>query len=70
MTHSQVVYSISTALWTSLAFLNARLAESKSDRPFKWFMLSLWLGPLASLLILARPVVDRPPDENVKRIIP
>jgi len=70
VTHSQVVYSIGSALWTGLAFLNARLAESKNDRGFKGFMRSLWLGPLASLLVLARPTLDHPPDENVKRILP
>ena len=59
-----LIYALSTALWTMLAFLNAELAKAKKDRGFKWFMLSLWLGPLASLLILTRPVLDRSPDEE------
>jgi hypothetical protein len=44
-------------LWTGLAVLNGKLAESKGDRGDKWFLLSLPLGPLASVLIMARPVV-------------
>ena len=44
-------------LWTGLAVLNGKLAETKGDRGYKWFLLSLLLGPLASILIVARPVV-------------
>ncbi len=51
---SQIVFS---TLWTGLAVLNGKLAEDKGDRGYKWFLLSLPLGPLASILILARPVV-------------
>jgi len=57
----EIVYS---TLWTGLAVLNGKLAEDKGDRGFKWFLLSLPLGPLASVLILARPVVrSRDGDE-------
>jgi len=44
-------------LWSGLAVLNATLAETKNERYWKWFLLSLPLGPLASVLILTRPVV-------------
>ena len=46
-----------STLWTGLAVLNGKLAEDRGDRGYKWFLLSLPLGPLASVLILARPVV-------------
>lgn len=59
-----LLYAMYTGLWTALAFLNAELARSKNDRPFKWFILSIWLGPLASMLILARPRLDRAPGEK------
>ena len=52
------------ALWTVLAFLNGWLAEGKNERGYKWFLMSLLLGPLATVLIVARPRVDRlPPNE-------
>lgn len=66
MSHG-LLYGIGTALWTTLAFLNAELAKAKNDRGFKWFLLSIWLGPLASILILARPALDRAPGERRDR---
>jgi hypothetical protein len=51
----QILYS---ALWTGLAVLNGMLAEEKGERGYKWFLLSLPLGPLASVLIMARPAVQ------------
>ena len=52
-----IIEIVASTLWTGLAVLNAKLAESKGDRGYKWFLLSLPLGPLASVLIMARPVV-------------
>jgi len=52
-----IIEIAASTLWTSLAVLNGKLAEAKGDRGFKWFLLSLPLGPLASVLIMARPVV-------------
>ena len=58
----RVLYGIMyNGLWLMLALLNAALAASKNDRRLKWFLLSLFLGPLASVMILARPVLDRAP---------
>lgn len=62
MTHG-VLYALSAGLWGVLAILNAQYAESKNDRGLKWFFISLGLGPLASLLIAARPKLDGAPDE-------
>ena len=59
----QVLYG---TLWSGLAFLNGKLAESNGDRGLKWVLLSLPLGPLATVLILARPEVEpRDGDEAV-----
>ena len=52
-----IIEIAASTLWTSLAVLNGELAETKGDRGCKWFLLSLPLGPLASVLIMARPVV-------------
>ncbi len=52
------------SLWTVLALLNGWLAEQKDEPPSKWFLISVLLGPLATILILARPRVDQlPPGE-------
>ncbi len=52
-----IIEIAASSLWTGLAVLNGKLAESNGDRGFKWFLVSLPLGPLASVLIMARPVV-------------
>jgi len=49
--------ALAGTLWSGLAFLNGKLAESKGDRGLKWVLMSVPLGPLATVLILARPVV-------------
>ena len=41
-----IIEIAASTLWTSLAILNGQLAENKGDRGFKWFLLSLPLGPL------------------------
>ena len=38
--------------WGTLALLNAGLAQSKSRNGLNWFLLSLLLGPLATLLLI------------------
>lgn len=38
--------------WGSLALLNAGLAQSKSRSGLNWFLLSLLLGPVATLLLV------------------
>lgn len=43
--------------WFILAFINAGLAEQKNRSRLNWFLLSLLLGPLATILI----VVMSPP---------
>jgi hypothetical protein len=46
--------------WGTLALVNAGLAESKGRGRLNWFLVSLLIGPLATLLIV---LWDRPPDE-------
>lgn len=45
--------------WLALAFVNAGLAEQKNRSRLTWFLLSLLLGPIATLLI----VVWAPPEK-------
>lgn len=42
--------------WGTLALINAGLAQGKGRGGLVWFLISLLLGPLATLLIL---VLDR-----------
>jgi hypothetical protein len=43
--------------WGTLALINAGLAQAKGRSGLGWFLLSLLLGPIATLLIV---VLDRP----------
>jgi hypothetical protein len=49
--------------WGTLALINAGLAQSKNRSGLNWFLLSLLLGPLATLLIV---VYDPLPDNRKK----
>lgn len=56
MKHSEFFVGIGT-----LALINAGLAETKNRSRLGWFLLSLILGPLATLLIV---VLDRPKQSS------
>lgn len=38
--------------WGTLALINAGLAQGKNRKGINWFLLSLLLGPLATLILL------------------
>ena len=38
--------------WGTLALINAGLAQGKNRSGFNWFLLSLFLGPLSTLILL------------------
>jgi len=38
--------------WGTLALINAGLAQGKNRSGLNWFLISLFLGPLASLLLV------------------
>lgn len=44
--------------WGTLALINAGLAQSKGRSRAVWFLVSLLLGPVATLIIV---VTDEPP---------
>ena len=46
--------------WASLTLINAGLAETKGRSRWNWFLLSLFLGPLATLLIVVWPPLTEP----------
>ncbi len=47
--------------WGTLALINAGIAQAKDRSGLAWFLGSLFLGPLATLLIV---VLDPPPDDT------
>jgi hypothetical protein len=41
--------------WGTLSLLNAGLAQAKNRSGLLWFVVSLFLGPIATLLIVVLP---------------
>jgi hypothetical protein len=41
-----------TAGWGTLALINAGLAQTRGRKGLNWFLLSLLLGPIATLLLV------------------
>ncbi|KQX07761.1 hypothetical protein ASC59_08520 [Leifsonia sp. Root1293] len=48
-------------LWVLLAVINANIAASNRRSPIAWFLLSLAIGPFATVILLLRPA---PPLET------
>lgn len=46
--------------WGTLSLINAGLAQSKNRSGLVWWVLSLFLGPIATFLIV---ILDRVPPE-------
>lgn len=46
---SSIEYSVG---WFTLALINAGLAQSKRRSGLNWFLISLLIGPLATLLVV------------------
>jgi len=44
--------------WGTLTLINAGLAQSKGRSGLLWWLLSLFLGPLATFLIVVLPAVE------------
>lgn len=47
--------------WGTLALINAGLAQAKNRSGLNWFFLSLFLGPIATLIIV---VWDKLPEHK------
>ncbi|MDA3146098.1 hypothetical protein JSO19_01745 [Leucobacter sp. UCMA 4100] len=50
-------YVSTGVFWFTLALINAGLAESKNRSRLNWFLISLLLGPVATLMIV---VTEKP----------
>jgi hypothetical protein len=53
-----------SAAWFTLSLINAGLAQSKGRSGFQWWFGSLFIGPFATLLIVASPVVQPGAQES------
>jgi hypothetical protein len=51
-------YVTTGAAWFTLSLVNAGLAQAKNRSGLNWWLVSLLLGPLATLLIVAWPRGD------------
>lgn len=50
--------------WGTLALVNAGLAQAKGRSRLIWFLLSLLLGPVATLAVVLVDPVPRPPSTS------
>ena len=50
--------------WGTLSLVNAGLAQSKDRRGLLWWVFSLLLGPIATLLIVVLPRVEQKPSPS------
>ncbi|QDG63901.1 hypothetical protein NIBR502770_05525 [Pseudarthrobacter sp. NIBRBAC000502770] len=48
-------YSTGGAVWFAIALINAGLAEQKNRSRIVWFLISVFIGPFATLLIVVLP---------------
>jgi hypothetical protein len=55
MPEQYVPYS---AAWFTLSLINAGLAQSKGRSGSSWWLISLFIGPFATFLIVASPPVE------------
>ena len=56
-------YVTTGAAWFTLSLINAGLAQGKGRSGLNWWLISLFVGPLATLLIVAWPrVVEGEPE--------
>ena len=60
-------YVTGGTFWFALALINAGLAEQKSRSRWNWFLLSLLLGPIATLYIVAWPTPEEQRAEDEAR---
>lgn len=62
MTDQYVTFS---AAWFTLSLINAGLAQSKGRSGLSWWLGSLFIGPFATLLIVAWPSLQ-PGDSEIR----
>jgi hypothetical protein len=51
-------YVTFSAAWFTLSLINAGLAQSKGRSGANWWLISLFIGPFATFLVVASPAVE------------
>ena len=60
-------YESTGTIWFTLALVNAGLAEQKNRSRWNWFLLSILLGPIATLLIVVWKAPESAPPSMTHR---
>lgn len=50
-----VAWNTGAVAWLTLALINAGFAEQKNRSRWLWFLISLFVGPIATLLVVTAP---------------
>ena len=63
-----------TVGWGTLALVNAAIAQSKNRRGSTWLVISLFLGPIATALLVLLPKYEATPEslereQNIEKSI-
>lgn len=60
-------YLPASTFWFTLAVINAGLAEQKDRSRLNWFLISIFLGPFATVLVVAMGRPDPGPESVADR---
>ena len=52
--------SLVSAMWLTVAILAAGYARSRNRSPWYWFLLTVFLGPIAAFLLVVWPALPAP----------
>lgn len=58
--------SVVGAVWLTVAILAGGYARTRNTSAWTWFLLALFLGPIAAFLLVTWPVRERSTTESVK----
>ena len=52
--------SLVSAMWLTVAILAAGYARTRNRSPWYWFLLTVFLGPIAAFLLVVWPALPAP----------
>jgi hypothetical protein len=58
----QYLASMVSAMWTTLALLAGGLARTRNRSAWRWFLLTLFFGPIAAFLLVVWEPAERMPS--------
>ena len=54
------ITSLVSAMWLTVAILAAGYARTRNRSPWYWFLLTMFLGPIAAFLLVVWPALPAP----------